>query len=105
MTYPVVPDGLVVASARLANDQHGNLLVLLMGRGPFPMLAWTVPRQFVDELLVDGSAALVQCDAETGGVGLHFPPNTGAARLAGYFELPDGRIPAPEEPRDPAPAG
>lgn len=84
-------------SIRLANDQSGNLHVLIMGRGPFPLLGWIVPRQFVDELLMDESPAIVQCDGETGGVGLNFPPGTAAARVEPYIDLHAG--PAAEEPR------
>jgi hypothetical protein len=67
--------GSTLASIRLANDQRspGNLLVLVMGPGPFPLMSFSVPRAMLDELLVDESPAIVQCHPNTLGVSLHFP--------------------------------
>jgi hypothetical protein len=52
-----------VTEVRLVADHEtGGLYVLVFGSSPaIPMLSWPVPRQFVDELLVDGSDAMIRC--------------------------------------------
>jgi hypothetical protein len=98
--------GIVLSSVRLCNDQKGNLQILLLGAGPFPVLVWTVPRLLVDELLVGEpgeSGAIVQCDAETLAVGLYFPPGSDPARFRPYID-PRGARPVIEEPREQAAA-
>lgn len=93
-----------LTSVRVCNDQKGNLQVLVMGRGPFPVLAWTVPRVFVDQLLVDESGAMVQCDAEIGGVSLHWPPGQSPEDLGRYGFGDQSGPPETGEPREHAAA-
>lgn len=90
--------GTVLSCLRLCNDRKGNLQILLLGAGPFPVLVWTVPRLLVDELLVAESGAIVQCDAETLAVGLHFPPGSDPARIEPYIDLRSDARPVTEEP-------
>jgi len=54
-----------VTEVRLVADHEtGGLYVLVFGSsGTIPMLSWPVPKQFVDELLVDGSHAMIRCRA------------------------------------------
>lgn len=73
MTAPLDPSAPALSSVRLAGDTDGNVDVLVMGPGPFPLLAWRVPRVYIEELLAQGSAAIVQCDPETLGMSLHYP--------------------------------
>jgi len=84
--YPGQSEAQTIAlhDVRMFNDQAGNLQVGLFGPGPFPMVVWTVPREYVDQVL-DFSDADVTTDVQedlgaivqlrmTGGVSLHFPP-------------------------------
>lgn len=69
--------GTPLISVRLAAAAGADVVdVTVMGIGPFPLLAWQIPRVLVDELLngTGGEAAVIQCHAETLGVGIHYPP-------------------------------
>lgn len=69
-----IPAGPALTDVRLSTDAAGNVSVLVFAGGPFPVLGWLVAREFVDEILSDGSTAVVQCRADTGTAGLHMPP-------------------------------
>lgn len=82
--------GTPLVSVRLAADSDAGVVdVMLMGIGPFPILAWRVPRVLFDQLLAEDSAALIQCHAETLGVGIHYPEgHYPLGRLAQVAETP-----------------
>jgi hypothetical protein len=73
MTQPTAPAALT--SIRVAGTSDG-LDVMLMGPGPFPIVAWHIPRAILDQVLDDDAAAVVQCDPRTGAISLHYPPLT-----------------------------
>lgn len=67
--------GTALEFVRLALDDGADVLdVMLMGTGPFPSVVWRVPRVYIAELLAPDSAAVVQLDALTGGMSIHYPP-------------------------------
>jgi hypothetical protein len=57
------------------HDEPRALYVLVYGSSPvIPMLSWRVPAQFVDELLVDGTHAIVRARPGHRNVSLVTPP-------------------------------
>lgn len=69
-----IPAGSALVSIRLQNDGMGNLDLLVMGRGPFPVMHWVLPKEYIDEARIDDAGVIVQVDVDNPTATLYTPP-------------------------------